>query len=155
MLVGKAMTRNVTCVLATDRLDTVDDVMQSLHVRHAPVVEDGRLIGIVSDRDLLLHATADEDGRLRFPEGLTVAKIMRAAVVTCRETTTIAEAAGTMLELKIDSLPVTDRRGHVIGLLTTADVLRVVRDRDDSLLDRDSERDLRGKVDWDVPEGLI
>jgi acetoin utilization protein AcuB len=155
MLVGKAMTRHVTCALATDRLDTVDEVMQALRVRHAPVVEDGRLIGIVSDRDLLLHATTDDDGRLRFPEGLTVASVMRAAVVTCRETTTVAEAAGTMLELKIDSLPVTDRRGHLIGLLTTSDVLRLVRDRDDSLLDRDSAADLSGRVDWDVPEGLI
>jgi len=92
-------------------------------IRHLLVMERGHLIGLVSDRDLarplLLEA---QEG----PETRTVADVMTRKVRTIRADDPIANAAQLMHNEKIGALPVVDHEGHLVGILTTQDLLEVL-----------------------------
>lgn len=89
--------------------------MDSGNFRHIPVVADGKLIGILSDRDIRSHI-----GHL---ESTRADAAMTANPVTVDPTTTIEEATRLMLRLRISAVPVVEN-GTPIGILSTSDVLR-------------------------------
>jgi acetoin utilization protein AcuB len=96
-------------------------------IRHLPVVQDGNLVGIVSDRDLkqamASPATSLEAHELNYLlHRLTVAEIMTRTVITIGPMTPVEEAARLMVQEKISALPVTEA-GQLIGILTETDVL--------------------------------
>ena len=139
MYVSNKMTRNVTCILPQDTLIDASDMMQELHVRHLPVVENGRIIGMISDRDLL-----------RAPTGTKhVREIMTNQVITCAATASVSEVANRMLQQRIDSIPISKRDGTIIGIVTTTDILKMVANRDQLLV--------QSEAFWtnDVPESAI
>lgn len=103
-------------------------LMQKRQIRHLPVVEEGRLVGMVSDRDIRLvlpsPATSLAVWEVRhLLAKLTVGEIMTRFVVTVTPDTTAAEAVRRLLRHKIGALPVLDNR-QVLGILTRTDVLR-------------------------------
>jgi acetoin utilization protein AcuB len=98
-------------------------------IRHLPVLDGERLVGIVSDRDLkramASPATSLEAHELRYLlDHVLVREIMRGGVITVRPTAPIEEAARLMVLEKIGALPVTEGE-RLIGLLTETDVLRL------------------------------
>jgi CBS domain-containing protein len=111
--------------------------MHSARIRHLPVVDaGGRLVGIVTDRDLRHHLFSPAV----FPVlGMTsletllaaapVSDLMASTVVTVRPEHTLADAAQIMMTRKIGSLPVVEA-GRVVGILTETDMLRTVVKRD-------------------------
>jgi acetoin utilization protein AcuB len=100
--------------------------------RRLPVVRDGRLVGIVTDRDLK-EATPSKATSLSIYElnyllaRLTLADVMRSPVITIAPDETIEQAALTMESHRVSGLPVTDR-GVVVGILTISDLLRAFVD---------------------------
>jgi acetoin utilization protein AcuB len=99
-------------------------------VRHLPVVQDGDLIGIVSDRDLkqamASPATSLEAHELNYLlNRLTVGEIMTRAVITIGPTAPFEEAARLMVQEKISALPVT-AAGQLIGIVTETDLLELL-----------------------------
>jgi IMP dehydrogenase len=84
------------------------------------VVKDGRLVGILSDRDLLQYGGFGED--LETPVGAA----MTPAPLTCLITTTVSRVAQMMLDHKIDSVPVVDPSGLLVGLVTSSDLLQLL-----------------------------
>jgi acetoin utilization protein AcuB len=98
-------------------------------VRHLPVLDRDRLVGMLSDRDLkramASPATSLEAHELRYLlDGLRVGEIMTRAVITIGPTSPIEDAARLMVLEKIGALPVTDG-DRLIGLVTETDVLRL------------------------------
>jgi acetoin utilization protein AcuB len=98
-------------------------------VRHLPVLDGDRLVGIVSDRDLkrvmASPATSLEAHELRYLlDHLRVEEIMTRTVITIGPTFPIEDAARQMVMEKIGALPVTDG-GRLVGLVTETDVLRL------------------------------
>jgi acetoin utilization protein AcuB len=98
-------------------------------IRHLPVLDGERLVGIVSDRDLkramASPATSLEAHELRYLlDHVLVREIMTGGVITVRPTAPIEEAARLMVLEKIGALPVTEGE-RLIGLLTETDVLRL------------------------------
>jgi acetoin utilization protein AcuB len=98
-------------------------------IRHLPVLDGERLVGIVSDRDLkramASPATSLEAHELRYLlDHVLVREIMRGGVITVRPTAPIEEAARLMVLEKIGALPVTEGE-RLIGILTETDVLRL------------------------------
>ena len=87
-------------------------VMHTYAIRHLPVVVHGRVLGMVSDRDV----------RGAIP-GRTVADIMSSPAHTVGPDDTIEAAARLMLSRHISALPVVDGAGHLVGMLTTTDCL--------------------------------
>ena len=103
-------------------------VMERQRIRHLPVTDGGRLMGIVTDRDIRLNmpspATSLSVWEINFLIAkLTVGSVMRRAVITVDPQRDAAEAARIMLDHKIGALPVVDG-GAVVGIVTETDMLR-------------------------------
>jgi CBS domain-containing protein len=129
MLVEDVMQAAVITITPKTSLTEAVRLVRHRGIRHLPVVEDDRLVGIVSDRDLkqamASPATALESHELRYLlDALTVDEIMTRAVVTVGRMFPIEDAARLMVTEKISALPVTER-GTLIGIVTETDVLEL------------------------------
>ena len=114
-------------------------LMQARQIRHLPVLDEGRLVGLVSDRDIRLvlpsPATSLAGWEVRhLLATLTVGEIMTRFVVTTTPDTPVAEAVRRLLGHKIGALPVVEDC-HVVGILTHTDVLRAFLRLDRELSD--------------------
>lgn len=125
----QAMTRNVVCIHPTDSLESAKDVMGEWEIRHLPVIEGGKLVGILSDRDILLHTTVGVSGD-QVVTDIEVGEVMTHDVVTCYPSDSIAKIATIMTERKIDSLPVVESDGELVGLVTSTDLLELLKEKD-------------------------
>lgn len=119
METAKRMTSKVITVGPRDNLSKAKAVMDSGNFRHVPVVEDAKLIGILSDRDIQSH--------VGYLECTRVDAVMTLDPVTVSPTTTVEEAARLMLRLKISAVPVVED-GKPLGVLSTSDILRAFLD---------------------------
>jgi acetoin utilization protein AcuB len=119
MLVGKRMSKNPVTVTSQDTLATAQAKMYAGGFRRLPVVENGQLVGIVSDRDVRQHV-----GHL---EQTKVNVVMTEEVATVTPLTTLEEAAQVLLKRKIGGLPVVEE-GKLAGVITTSDVLQAFLD---------------------------
>lgn len=105
-------------------------VLQALHVRHVPVVnEEGEVVGMLSDRDLraiaIPRTLGDEwFGELRVALETPIARVMSSDVVTVQEQTATAEIIELMLENNVGAVPVVDAEGTLVGIVSYIDVLR-------------------------------
>lgn len=121
MKTAAVMTREVVVVSPTVTLAAAGQMMHRLHIRHLPVTEGGRLVGILSDRDVLKHGGAGQ---------LTCGEAMTPSPVTCTPDTSAGHVAELMLEHKIDSVPVLGPTGLLVGLVTSADLLALLVEHD-------------------------
>ena len=129
MLVEDVMQTAVITITPKTSLPEAMRLVGRRGIRHLPVVDDDRLVGIVSDRDLkramASPATALESHELGYLlDALTVDEIMTRAVVTVGRMFPIEEAARLMVTEKISALPVTER-GKLVGIVTETDVLQL------------------------------
>lgn len=112
MLVGSRMTRKLTVAGPEQPVAVARKLMLQIGVRHLPVVEKGKLVGIVSDRDLAAAAARDK----------RVGEVMNRKPVVVSPDTAVDEAAHLMQRMKFSALPVMEGR-RLVGILTSADVL--------------------------------
>ena len=120
--VGDFMTRELVTVGEGDDLALAESVLRLGSIRHLPVVRDGRLVGLVTQRDLL-RTLSTHDRR-----SSTVRDIMIGAPATARPTTSLVAAARQMLEQKYGCLPVVESDGRLVGIITEADFVRFAAD---------------------------
>jgi acetoin utilization protein AcuB len=118
----------VTATLET-RLPQLVRLLQRRGFRHLPVLDGGKLVGIVSDRDVkqsMASAASMTEGRERdrLLDELTAGQIMARTVVTIGPTVGIEEAARLMATRKISALPVTEG-DRLVGIVTETDVLQL------------------------------
>lgn len=110
-----------------DKLIDLLTLVSRRQIRHFPVVEDGKIVGIVSDHDLRAAATHPAvynlllDLMAALDRG-RVEEIMVRDVVTISPETPMTKAARLMLERKIGCLPVVEN-GHLVGIVTTTDAM--------------------------------
>ena len=129
MLVGKRMSHPVITIPPDMPVVDALNMMQKDKIRRMPVVRDGKMIGIVSDIDLL-HASASSATTLSVWElnyllsKITVKEVMTKEVITVMENTPIEEAARIMADNKIGGLPVM-RDDHVVGIITETDLFKI------------------------------
>jgi len=129
-LVRDIMGTKLVTISAGDHLSTVEDIMTLGHVRHMPVVQAGRLVGVVSERDLLRASLSvlsehHEDERRAFLHVVEIGRVMSAPPIVIEEDATVDEAAHIMAEKKIGCLPVLSG-DELVGMITETDVLRWV-----------------------------
>ncbi len=128
MRASQAMTRDVIWIQPSDPIDAAFDLMSKLSIRHLPVLDGVTLVGMLSDRDILLRAHELGDGRLDVPP-TPAEQVMSQPVLTCPPTATIAEVAALMLRQKIDSVPIVLEDGELVGLVTSSDLLQLLLER--------------------------
>lgn len=119
MLVEKRMKKNPETITPEDYLAAALVKMYKGGFRRLPVIKDGKLIGIITDRDLREHA-----GLL---ERTKTSAAMTKDLMTVTSRTTLEQAAKLMLSHKISGLPVTDA-GKLVGIITTSDILQAFLD---------------------------
>lgn len=122
------MTRDPTSVTPNDSLERVVELLRRRDIRSVPVLEDGRLIGIVTDRDVRQVAPGypllrDEQEVHRYLKHLTVTAAMTADPMTIAPEAPLTDAAKVLETYRISSLPVVDGT-ELIGMLTVTDLLR-------------------------------
>jgi acetoin utilization protein AcuB len=127
--VSAILARSPRTVSLDDSLRLVRQVMAAERIRHVVVVDEGIVVGLVSDRDVLgaLSPTADNERIARPADVATLEKrvhqIMSRKLVSVGPATPVTEAARLMLEHRINCLPVVDGRGRCAGVVTSVDVL--------------------------------
>jgi len=109
-------------------VDEARALMQQQRIRHLPVLENGQLVGIVSDRDIRLVLPSPATSLSVYEIGylltrLTVGEIMTYFPVTIGADRLVAEAVKRMLAYKIGALPVVEK-GKLIGILTRTNLLQ-------------------------------
>jgi len=130
-LVNTFMQTEFVTLQPSDRLDFADDVMKLGQIRHMPVVEGDRVVGVVSQRDLLAASLSraieiDPKDHRTFLRSVEISAVMSDRVITIEPTRTVGEAAALMIRHKIGCLPVVDSLGSPVGLITETDLLRAV-----------------------------
>ena len=115
MLVRHRMTPTPVTVGPQDTLATAQVQMTAGHFRRVPVVQDGRLVGILTDRDIRRHVGVE--ARTRVQAAMTETPL------TVSPLTTVEEATQLMLKHQISGLPVLEN-GQLVDILTASDVLQ-------------------------------
>lgn len=120
MRVSDIMTTALITGHAQDQVDESLIEMKMASIRHLLVVDDtGKLIGVVSDRDVLLSLGSNTDRTIHLKD------IMSKQIVTVHQNDDAAEALGVMLDRKIGSLPVVGSHGQLVGVVTETDFLQL------------------------------
>lgn len=130
MIVRDVMTTTPQVAEVTDRLRSVQAKFLELDVRHMPVVDRGKLVGIISERDLpselIAPAARGDSDRGDRP----VASVMSSDVLSVNPESDLSDAIDLMLEHRVGALPVVDVDGEcLVGIVSYVDVLREARRR--------------------------
>jgi CBS domain-containing protein len=123
LTVGDLMTREVVTLEADDALIQVDDLLKRHHIRHVPVVHGGRLVGMVSHRDLIRALARQPVGTAAQP--LSVREVMTRDVETVEPHVSAREAIEKLLDRRFGCLPVVDAQGDLVGIVTESDFMRL------------------------------
>lgn len=131
-LVSDLMTRDVVTMYEEDNLERVSRELGRFRFRHMPVVDDGKVVGLLSQRDLL-QATISGAGQsavsrardARFLEETFVRDVMHTEVVTVGPNEPVRAAARKMLDAHIGALPVVEPDGTLVGIITENDITRM------------------------------
>ena len=125
-----AMTEPAVSVRPTDSLLDAAKLMVDHQVRHLPVVENGAVVGMLSDRDIRTVA-GDPVRYVESREGdgahmLNVRDAMAPMVLTIRENRPLRDVANELADEKVGALPIVDADGKLIGILSYVDALRAL-----------------------------
>ncbi|MBM4357718.1 MAG: CBS domain-containing protein [Deltaproteobacteria bacterium] len=130
MQADEIMTDQVVTVTTTNTLADALEVLAGLDVRHLPVVDDGELVGILSDRDIRslgFHRVEDMKtvDRLHEVARTPVARVMSADVRAVEPGTDVREVIDRMLQEQVGALPVVEpHTRQLVGIISYIDVLR-------------------------------
>lgn len=131
MQVRELMSTDVEVVDRNDHLRMVEERMAARQLRHVPVVEQGDIVGLVTQRDLFKAAMSSamgygEKAQQAFLQSVRVKEIMVYPVITVTPETPVAEATDILMQRGIGCLPVVER-GKLVGMVTKTDLLRCLR----------------------------
>jgi CBS domain-containing protein len=140
------MRRDVPTVTPNDSIATIAKLLVDHGLPGLPVVENGKLIGIITESDIIVReaevdvptpvpfldaifmadAGPDFDDELRRVLAVNARELMTAPVVSVRSSATLAEVATLMIDRNVNPLPVLDEQLTLIGLVSRADLVRVI-----------------------------
>jgi len=123
--VSDIMTKEIVTCTPEDEIDNVWRMMQIRSLAGLPVVRKDKLVGIISQKDMLEHGEVlptfeSKKGRFRAPS--KVAAIMKTPVATVKPSTRIADAAKIMVTRSVGRIPVVDDRSRLVGIVDREDI---------------------------------
>ena len=131
MLVSNWMSKDVITVDGADSMQDAVKLMKQKDIRMLPVLKKGKLVGIITDRDLKRSAasdatTLDVHELLYLVSKIKVGNIMTKDPITVPQNFTVEETAEVLLKNKISGAPVVDQNGQLVGIITQTDLFRVL-----------------------------
>lgn len=129
MFVAERMTKHPVTMTSDSTIGEVDRKMKKYKFHRMIIVDDGKLVGYLSDRDVMRVAPSPATSLSKFEirellDKLKVRDIMQKKVITVSEDATIEEAALIMYNNKVGGLPVISEVGQVVGIITATDILK-------------------------------
>ena len=130
MLVSEIMSTDLITLNEDDDLDLAQSEMAWAGIRHLPVVSDGRLVGLVTHRDILgsmcsVFAELDKQEQSELFRLVAVSEIMSRDIRTVGPNIDAAKAARLLLESKYGCLPVVEDEARLVGIVTEADFVQL------------------------------
>jgi acetoin utilization protein AcuB len=129
MIVSDIMKTDVITIGLDDTLEHIQKLFEKNKFHHVLVVEDGELLGVISDRDVLKEIsphinTLSEDSRALKTLKKRAHQIMTRTPITTEKHTLMEDAANLMLNKGISCLPIVSDSGQIEGILSMKDILR-------------------------------
>lgn len=131
MLVQERMTRNPITVNVDTSMHEALRLMRERKIRRLPVLDSaGKLVGMVSEKDLLYASPSPATTLSAFEINylvaqIKVARLMSRSLIAVGDDTPLEEAARIMVDNKVGGLPVVDRAGNLVGIITETDLFKV------------------------------
>jgi CBS domain-containing protein len=120
MLIREVMTREVDLVGPDTTLSSVARKMRDRDIGSLPVGDDNRLVGMVTDRDIVLNAVASD----LDPAKTTVREVMSPRVLYCFDDQPAEEVLKNMGDVQVRRLPVVDRNKRLVGIVSLGDLAK-------------------------------
>jgi CBS domain-containing protein len=117
MKVSEVMTAQVVTATPRTPVAEVAQSMAKVESGAVPVTDDGKVVGLITDRDIVLRVVAEN-----LPLSTPVAEVMTEGVETCREDDNVADASAKMGAKQIRRLVVLNERGGLAGMLSLGDI---------------------------------
>ncbi|MEN2423948.1 CBS domain-containing protein [Streptomyces rimosus] len=170
-LIDQVMNRDVVTTSPEVPFKEVADLLARHAISGVPVVDrDDKVLGVVSETDLMSHQAAQDDDAPRpwyalrrransaraartKAGGRTAGDLMTSPAVTIGPRRTVAEAARTMAAHRVERLPVIDEEGRIMGIVTRSDLLSVFRRPDEEVRDEIVE-DVLVRTLWLAPHTI-
>jgi acetoin utilization protein AcuB len=129
MLIKEWMSRSIITINEDNSLYDASKLFQTMVISMLPVLEEGKIVGIVTDGDIKKATPSDATTLDKFEiptllENLKIKSIMSRPVVTIQTDRTMDEAAAIMLKKGISGLPVVNKHGIIEGIITKSDIFR-------------------------------
>lgn len=167
MKVEEVMTRDVRTVTPSTPLKDVAALLAEHRISGIPVVEDGRVVGVVSEADILVKERAEKSGRPGLLglllddtaevevklQARTAGDAMTSPAITIGPSRSVTEAAAKMIDEGVNRLPVVDDEGKLVGIVTRADLVRAFL-RSDEQIEHEIREDVILRTLWIPPENL-
>src|SRR3954447_12349862 len=118
MKVSQLMTKNVSVADLETTLEEIATMMRDEDAGAIPVLEDGKVVGIVTDRDIVVRCIAEG----RDPVGTTSEDVLSPDLTTIKANDDVDIAARVMAQRQVRRLPVVDESGQLLGVLSLGDI---------------------------------
>ena len=121
--IATIMTKNVISISSSETLDKVKDVLYKKHIHHLPVVDDNKLVGIITSFDLGKIDSGDYNT-------IKVGDIMTQKLAYLSADDKIGTAAEVFLENRFHGIPIVNAKHNLVGIITTHDILMHLFDKE-------------------------
>ena len=124
--ISEVMTDNVVYVDVDATVEQATRAMRDSDIRHLPVLDQGEVVGILSDRDFRSTGSSGDQGGAK----MSVASLMNSDVQSVTQEDDLNDAIDLMIEHRIGAVPVVDVQTQaLVGIVSYIDVLKALRDR--------------------------
>lgn len=125
MKVSELMTKNPATAMPSSGLSEVAKMMRDCDCGAIPIVENDKVVGVITDRDITIRVIADN----KNPQDVKVGDVMSKQIVTARVGDDVREVANIMEKHKVRRVPVVDEQGKCVGIVSQADIALNTNDR--------------------------
>jgi len=119
MKISDVMSRDVQVARPDDTLQSVAQRMAEADIGSLPVEDGGRIIGMVTDRDIVVRGVAKG-----VEAGATISQVMSSEVTCCRADDDLEDVSDKMADAQVRRLPVLDDGGRLVGVVALGDLAR-------------------------------